>query len=787
MKQALPWIALAVLVSAVLIWSFRVPDFGGAKFVPELSVPEPGVPAGGEHDPDARAGAPEPSSGGVGVDEGQGASAEREPAGPTGPSQVLVRCRWRSDGAPASGVSVRCEPGRDRALADRRVTDADGEVRFVGLAANENAFRVGGAEQRATPTPGGVRELVFELVDAVQVTGRVLDAAGQPVAGAAVCRARSGEVVALAASGADGTFSLRSMAPCGIWAQRTGYLSSEIVALVLGANRIELQLADADGRLDGCVVDPDGAPVVGAMVAIALDAESHRPKRAPVVLRTDERGAFTTADVPRAQLQVFAHADGFAFGEQGADTTPAGSGTVVVRLRRPASVFGVLRGGADGGPLAETAMLVFRQRDQRGLLQGMSDRLTRFDAVTGAQGRYRFDALPPGRMWVVAMVQPAPVNENVELAEGEQREWSPDLSRPSGVVRGELRGPDGAPLADWVVTAMRLDKISMQHERMDATTGTDGGFVLEGLRDAPHTLTARKFGGDVARRDGVAPGGPAIVWQLRAVPEHAGAIAVRVRGPDGAPIDDLSLRAVDEDGISRRATAGGQPDAFRLDDLLPGVWTVWVESKAYGRLLFGECTVAADATTDLGERRLPEHGTFAVRLVGDGIDREHVELQLVQRLGGVRRRHDLVRDGQSWRSPPLPPGSYRLCACGRDFALSDRDVEIATGVERTLDLQAAPAVTVAFEFVPEGLSEPAWRDFVSIVLRDADGRERFERTVAVREGTSLHLPIGLAPGRYVVEADSAQVAWRVGRREFVVPAETDEPLPVRVDMRVQKR
>lgn len=96
-------------------------------------------------------------------------------------------------------------------------------------------------------------------------------------------------------------------------------------------------------------------------------------------------------------------------------------------------------------------------------------------------------------------------------------------------------------------------------------------------------------------------------------------------------------------------------------------------------------------------------------------------------------------------------------------------------------------MTVAFEFVPEGLSEPAWRDFVSIVLRDAGGRERFERTVAVREGTSLHLPIGLAPGRYLVEADSAQVAWRVGRREFVVPAETDEPLRVRVDMRVQKR
>ena len=110
-------------------------------------------------------------------------------------------------------------------------------------------------------------------------------------------------------------------------------------------------------------------------VAIDLDTGRDRPRQPPVLLETDDRGEFATTQVPRGTFTVFAHAEGFAFGQQDVDTT--GGASVVVRLRRAASIHGIVLGGENGDEPLFAAIDVHQQRDLAGLLMGTSDRLTR--------------------------------------------------------------------------------------------------------------------------------------------------------------------------------------------------------------------------------------------------------------------------------------------------------------------------------------------------------------------------------------------------------------------------
>jgi hypothetical protein len=375
------------------------------------------------------------------------------------------------------------------------------------------------------------------------------------------------------------------------------------------------------------------------------------------------------------------------------------------------------------------------------------------------------------------------VFHTVRLREGEEYEWSPDLSRASGVIRGVLHGPDGGPVAGMWVCATRIDPVQQKQELSRGETDADGRFELTDLRPFPHTLTVHAAGEPFANRPDVPPDGPEFVWRLPALPSQCGSIVGRLLGADGQPVADAKYRA-SSDGITR---GGGPADSngFLIPNLLPGTWRVLAAVHGYGSFDLGSYPVTANAPRDIGTLSLPPRGTVLVRVTARGFVPADIALELDQAGGWANRTKEFAADAGGMRSPPLPPGTYRLVASGTNFAPTTRTVTIPPGGEVAIDLDAAPATTVAIEFVPEEHADGEWHDNLRFEVRDARGELVWKHAQEVRGAPSRTFAIGLAAGAYTVDARSVLGVSRHGRVPFAVPSDATGKLDVRVLLAIE--
>lgn len=247
----------------------------------------------------------------------------------------------------------------------------------------------------------------------------------------------------------------------------------------------EVALKDG-GALAGRVVDPDGAGIAGAAVALRPEG---RPGfggfDSPRAL-TDARGEFRMEGLAPGIYALDASASGFAPAEQARATIEAGvdpaeavlrlregrvvRGQVVDRDRRPvagAEIF--VRSNARGGPL----VIEFG---------GAPGGAQEADAVSGADGRFTLRGLPDdtaarltaraeGYASGRAAVEPAASEVLITLT-------------PALRLAGRILDADGAGVAGLDVAVERADDEfdfrSFWNDR-STVTGADGGFAIEGL------------------------------------------------------------------------------------------------------------------------------------------------------------------------------------------------------------------------------------------------------------------------------------------------------------------
>ena len=470
-------------------------------------------------------------------------------------TEVRITCVWATDGAPAVAIPVhahRVASGRPLRPTGSVATDASGVVTFHGLPPEEHEFGALRITTRAVPVAGRSMEATIRLPQVAEVRGIVVDTGRAPAAGAVIAGEVGHVPQPIATADADGRFLIRLAAPGLIWATREGHGPSRMHQVDADVAHLELQLTAAGRTLAGTVVDPDGRAVPHAAVSIATDLEvGHgHPATAPVMLTANAHGEFATTQVPHARLIVFASAEGFAFGRQDADTTAADHVNMTVRLRRAATIHGVLLGGETRDvPQAGTLVEARRESLLPGLLNGTSGRLTRMFALSDPAGRYRLTGVPPGRVSITTWdASKAPFHHSAMLQEGQDYEWSPNLSPPPGVIRGTLLGPDGEALAGMHLRATRFDPVQVQEQTSATETDARGQFELLELRPLPHTLTVHSSSRSepFAQRIGVLPDGPLFVWRLTGLPSQSGAILGRVLDPDGLAITDATYRAFSE-------------------------------------------------------------------------------------------------------------------------------------------------------------------------------------------------------------------------------------------------
>jgi protocatechuate 3,4-dioxygenase beta subunit len=234
----------------------------------------------------------------------------------------------------------------------------------------------------------------------------------------------------------------------------------------------DVQLKRAEGRLGGEVVDDRGAAVSGARVEIAS------APMAPRWVTTDRSGRFRADGLgPGPYRVVVTHAD-FATGTFD-DVAPADEARL--QLSPGGGIDGEIRDARVGGvPPGVRLDIVSGGGKPRTL------------SVIG--GRFRADALPPGRITLTASAPGyVTTTRELEIAAGDRlhdvtvRDLRIDIER-GGIVTGRVRDDHGDPVVGVTVAVGTLR----------GRTDRDGNFRVEGVPPGRVRVAVDKGGSTAA-------------------------------------------------------------------------------------------------------------------------------------------------------------------------------------------------------------------------------------------------------------------------------------------------
>lgn len=308
-------------------------------------------------------------------------------------------------GAPIAGALVRAST-IDGGRASRPVrgsdvaeTDSAGgfELEVAAASYRLEAFHdhYGGVGTSTTVTvaPRSVVDAELTMHAGCVISGRVVRANGQPVAGGALERSGSDDeasasFVAAGTLAADGAFVWSTADAMSVllraWPWRSPPSAARRFECTDGARFTDVVfvIPDAAPDLSGRVVTTDGRPVPFAFVDIRGEADVLPSQQE----RADADGAWAVYALPPGRYRVSSSADdgGAAIARV---TAPADA--VDLRLSGTGALEGEVAGLGDG-PLTLTVVLYAQAADE------IAVDLRR--AVTVTRGRYRVDGLPAGEL-----------------------------------------------------------------------------------------------------------------------------------------------------------------------------------------------------------------------------------------------------------------------------------------------------------------------------------------------------------------------------------------------------
>ncbi len=437
---------------------------------------------------------------------------------------------------------------------------------------------------------------------AAAVRGRVLDPAGEPIAGARVrAQLMSWQVEGVNSAHWDvraddeGRYFVPGLVPRG---QHVLEVSTESAAptvtrafSVESGATLEMDIVLAPGREAWLrVVDASsGAPVPGARVRYRDRGPIPTDEDERITWTSDDAGSVRAKPIPAGDVTFEVEADAYIAPEErfvlaaGAEASQAAP--LVVRLMRGASIEGIVR-LPDGRPAEGAEVGVDRDPMMRGHIPlTMRARFADNAATTDADGRFRISGLAPGTTPLLVTLR----------REREFLTWTGDVE-PGGAaveivlaatatiprLRVRVEGPGGERVAKAQVTlgggfgthGNRLTDGEVAFEVDDGVGARPSLLVTEPADEAGTPLP---FGAAhvVVAQFGDEP------FVVRLGPEHV--IAGRVIGPDGNGIARALVTAVQENGgrdgeHGRARTAEG--GSFRIGRLGAGTYRLQIDGPA---------------------------------------------------------------------------------------------------------------------------------------------------------------------------------------------------------------
>jgi large repetitive protein len=631
-------------------------------------------------------------------------------AGPSIVGRVLL-----PDGKPATRAAVRLEAEAGYFQVGVTAADAAGRYELAGLPAG--AYRVIAThDDAALGMIGGIRvergdvEVDVALMPPTRVTGRLVDAGGQPVAGTialteidGMASPRTVGALVRAQAAADGRFTLERVPP-GSHAART-------VARGVAPRRVEVEVPARAGAVDlgdvvldtglqirGRVRDKAGAPIADATVRAFED----RSMGAAVVLEgaTEADGGFALGGATGGTYQLSVSAPGYTRFDDTIEAprdglevvlAPAGSitGTVVDAAGRAVETFEVIAMPGEGT----------RQPPRRRPFTDEAGRFT-LDGIPGA-GTYSLQ--------VVARDSGRQVVPDVKVADGQVTDVGRITLASGGTVRGVVLDASSAPIAGATVEALAPGPV-----REERTTDAAGRFELRGLAPGRAVIAARhpEF---AEGRSAPVEIDPARVTETAITLTRGGRIAGTVRRRGGAPFDGtVVVRPFGRPMIfSPGAMAAHFPAAdgsFAVERVAPGRVVVIVASREGGMGGTGsgamkEVEVREGETTrvDLDWRDILLTG----RVTRGGAPLPKVRLMAMGSFGGAIGGTVPTPSGpQRMTAVTREDGSYEMIVgdVGRVLVRAESTVDRRSYPVRTIEVADAESQTVDIDFPASGIA-----------------------------------------------------------------------------------
>lgn len=481
-------------------------------------------------------------------------------------------------------------------------TDGDGRYEFAGLA---GLFVLVRAEAAGLAQPGyphtdaftclraakgpstcsvvvpaaGGATLDIDLVDGVDLTGRVTDEGGRPVEGAEVVLEEQAT-----RSGPDGAFAFHGveLAACGfVSARKEGYVDA-IVGLDPQPLNVRMRTAPlvrgvvraSDGVVDGAWVEYAGKYAVQKTAGVAPPIDWSLALRASV----GADGAFRFAP-PVAFSRIVVRARGEGRGPSAVVDVvldgPKGPDEVVLDL----SPTSTLRGrvvSADGAPVAGAKLELDRAK-----IDGWDEEgrpfVRRTDVVSAADGSFEIAAVAAGThhvlvvadgfLGVIADVDVSPEHEaEIRLA-------------PAGEIRGVVARSDGQPPGRVAISFFPKGAAEWSQPYWHASVQQDGSFRCAALPPGEYFAIvspwSRVASFQPKRFDGLASG----TTDARFVIDAGRALSGRVVGGDGAPVVGANIwirHATDPPNRMSASTESGADGHFEVAGLTQDRYTAEV-------------------------------------------------------------------------------------------------------------------------------------------------------------------------------------------------------------------
>ncbi|HEX7185369.1 MAG TPA: carboxypeptidase-like regulatory domain-containing protein [Thermoanaerobaculia bacterium] len=587
------------------------------------------------------------------------------------PGAILKGRVLSPSGRPLPGAQVQTIFEDLAAGTAMKNTDDEGRYELDTLAPGNRTLEAShpdyGMARRQVELRPGENSLDFTLEGGNEVTGRVVDDAGRPVAGAQVTMIAHGVFQRFQdTSEADGSFRFAAVADGAYeaFASKEGFAPPERAQVTVAGSSvggIELRLSQG-GAIVGRIAGLEASELLRVQVSARGSGRG-----LGTVGRIEPDGSYRIDHLREGEWRVQAELPGTSLYAEGvARLEPGASETRLdLEMQRGLELSGRVR--RNGAPVA--GEFLFLDGSQRKTGQTDSD------------GRFRFQGLAAGsyRLRVGGRSDGPEHEEAVDLQA--DREITIDLSTAelSGRV---VDAADGSPLANANVQLLPADSGSAKGE---ARTDSRGIFVLRGVAEGSWRLRALADGyapGEVDIRVDRSSPADGVELSLRATE----GVTLQVTTTTGAP--PRSLFYVAMDGAGRKVADGTAAVAddgrARLSRVPPGGWQVLLLTTATGAI-----EIAVTAPGDAGRITLPPPCVLRVKVRALADSPAPASMSLIG--AGGRPFRTFVRMGEptaTWdvsrgavTLSEVPPGTWEVQVTAADGRTWRATVTTTPGVE----------------------------------------------------------------------------------------------------------